>query len=106
LHRLEDAKCDVSIVGSLSDLYVMLWSVLIVWEATGIATGYELGGLEIEFGWAKDFPYRSRPSLVYNGYQIFWGVKWPRGVGKTVSSNTIINGNRDKNKELLWYIIC
>ena len=47
----------------------------IVWEGIGIATSYELGGLEIEFGWVKDFQYQYRPSLLYNGYQIFLGVK-------------------------------
>jgi hypothetical protein len=74
--RLEVAKCDVSIVGSFSDIACFAVDCadregrdIVV----GIATGYGLG---IEFRWGQDFPYQSRPSRLYSGYRIFPRGKW------------------------------
>jgi hypothetical protein len=51
----------------------------------GIATGYGLDGLCIEFRWGEIFrtcPDRpwSPPSLLYNGYRVFPGVESGRGL--------------------------
>jgi len=56
-------------------------------SSVGIATRYGLDDPGIESWWGRDFPYSSRPalgppSLLYNGYQVFPGVKQPgRGFG-------------------------
>ena len=54
-------------------------------SSVGIATGYGLDGPGIESRWGRDFPHLSRqalgpPSLLYNGYRVFPGVKSGRGV--------------------------
>ena len=46
----------------------------------GIATGYGLDGPGIESRWGQNFQHLSRPalappSLLYNGYRVFPGVK-------------------------------
>ena len=56
--------------------------------AVGIATGCGLDGPGIESRWGRDFPHLSRPalgppSLLYNGYRVFPGVKSGRGVALT-----------------------
>ena len=57
-------------------------------SVVGIATGYGLDGPGIESRWGRDFPHLSRrpwgpPSLLYNGYQVFPGVKGGRDVTLT-----------------------
>ena len=54
-------------------------------KVVGIATGYGLGGPGIESRWGEIFrlcPNRpwGPPSLLYNGYRVFLGVKSGRGV--------------------------
>jgi len=55
-------------------------------SAVGIAIRYGLDGLGNESQWGRDFLHPSRrpwgtPSLLYNGYRVFHGVKRPgRGV--------------------------
>ena len=49
-------------------------------SSVGIETRYGLNGPEIESRWRRDFPHLSRPawsppSLLYNGYRVFPGVK-------------------------------
>jgi hypothetical protein len=51
-------------------------------NSVGVATGYRLDGPEIESRWGAIFRTRpSRlwgpPSLLYNGYRVFLGVKRP-----------------------------
>jgi hypothetical protein len=51
-------------------------------SSVGIAIGYGLDGPGIESRWGRDFSHTSRlalgpPSLLYNGYQVFPGVKRP-----------------------------
>jgi hypothetical protein len=57
-------------------------------SVVGIATGYVLDGPGIESRWGRDLPYLSRPtwgppSLLYNGYRVFPGVKSGRNVTLT-----------------------
>ena len=55
-------------------------------RSTGIATCYGLDGLGIESRWGRDFLHLSRPalggppSLLYNAYRVFPGVKSGRSV--------------------------
>jgi hypothetical protein len=57
-------------------------------SSVGIATGYGLDGLGIESRWGETFrncpdqPWRP-PSLLYNGYRVFLGVKSGRAVTLT-----------------------
>ena len=49
-------------------------------SSVGIATRYGLEGPGIESRWGRNFPHLSRPapnppSLLYNGYRVFPGVK-------------------------------
>jgi len=58
-------------------------------SVVGIATGYRPDGPGIESRWGRDFPHLSRPalglpSLLYNGYGSFPGVKSGRGVKLTL----------------------
>ena len=58
-------------------------------RVVGIATGYGLDGLGIEFRWGRDFPHLSRPALGAHpasctmGTGSFPGVKSGRGVTLT-----------------------
>jgi len=58
-------------------------------SAVGMATGYGLDGPGIESRWGENFrtcPDRSwgQPSLLYNGYWIFPGIKSGRGTTLTL----------------------
>jgi hypothetical protein len=59
-------------------------------SVVGIATGYRLDGPGIETRWGARFSAPDRPwgppSLLYNGYRVFPGVKSGRGVTLTPSS--------------------
>jgi hypothetical protein len=46
-------------------------------SSVGIATDYGLDGPGIESRWGRDFSHKSwgTPSLLYNGYRVFSGVK-------------------------------
>ena len=65
------------------------------WDSSvGITTGYELDGPRIESWWMRIFRTRSdrpwgSPTLLYNGYRIFFpGVKRPgRGVNHSSPSS-------------------
>jgi hypothetical protein len=58
-------------------------------SSVGIATGYGLDGLGIESGWGEIFrtsldrPW-GPPSLLYNGYRVFPGIKSVRSVTLTI----------------------
>ena len=62
-------------------------------SSVGIATRYRLDGPGIEFRRGRDFPHPSSrpwcpPSLLYNGYRLFPGVRRPgRGVDHQPQSN-------------------
>ena len=60
-------------------------------RSVGIATGYGLDGPGIESRWGEIFrtcPERpwGPPSLLYNGYRVFTGVKNGRSVTLTLTS--------------------
>ena len=59
-------------------------------SSVGIATGYGLDSLWMESWWGHDFPHLSNrswgpPSLLYNRYWVFPGLKSSRGVTLTLT---------------------
>jgi hypothetical protein len=66
---------------SLDDCKLKLL-LIVPGSSVSIVTAYGLDGQGIETRWRRDFPHRpwGPPSLLYNGYRVFPGVRCGRGV--------------------------